>query len=301
MLCIKKKKYSYWLIDKKTLQFKMNRAGDPDLMNKGIVLARRDNCAWQREVYELVLRGLMLGRTLDETLDVIYENIFNLLHKKVPWNKLTIIRSLGSNYKAPTYFMKVFGDELQKLGKPAKPGDRLDYLIVVSKNEERLLGMKMRLPETYLERLGTPDSEQIDVGYYIEKVVMKSIEQLVQVGYRVELEQLQEEYSRRDWIRLFYKISSWGFGDMVNNILSVSSSYREAYDTLYANPPRGFKTKINALRVKYITRFGQINTRRSNKPIKQLLKMISVRDTYLRQIRDLGSKGPLVNLLYKVE
>ena len=45
-------------------------------------------------------------------------------------DNLTIIRGLGREYKSSTYFMKVFQDELMRMGRYVNAGDRLEYVIV---------------------------------------------------------------------------------------------------------------------------------------------------------------------------
>lgn len=297
MLCLRKKKYCYWLIDTKTFDYLRDKDGNPILMNKGIILARRDNCKWQRTTYEKVLMNIMLGKDLMETLDLIWGSCLDLIQGQVPIDHLTIIRSLGGNYKSPTYFMKVFGDELQKLGKPAKGGERLEYVIV--KCQEHLLGKKMRLPETYFERIGTDEFEPIDVNYYLEKVLMNCIEQLFRIGYAEQLRLLGEEYQSRDWQRLFGRIATWGQLDLVNQTLESSTSYEDAYGKIVET--RGLKTKIKKLRIRYITRYKQLNLRITEKPIKQLLGVTKHKDSMNDHIRQLANVRPLVEYLHPIE
>ena len=42
----------------------------------------------------------------------------------------TIIRGLGKEYSSDTYFMKIFSDELARMGHPVAAGDRLEYVII---------------------------------------------------------------------------------------------------------------------------------------------------------------------------
>jgi len=293
MLCLRKKKYCYWLIDTKTYEHLRDESGKPIFMNKGIVLARRDNCKFQRTVYEQVLMNIMVGKDLPETLDLIWNNCLNLIRGQVPIDHLTIIRTLGGNYKSPTYFMKVFGDELEKIGKPAKSGERLEYVIV--KNNEQLLGKKMRLPETYFERAGTDEFEPIDVLYYLEKVLMNCIEQLVRIGYKDPLQELATEYEQRDWQRLFGRIATWGHVDLVNQTLATSETYKQAYDRIVET--RGLKTKIKKLHTRYITRYQQLNLRITEKPIKQLVTTVKHRENIHSHIIQLANERPLIEYL----
>jgi DNA polymerase elongation subunit (family B) len=198
LLCLKKKKYAAYLIGKDG-NFKTEDITDKHgnvigkrlmMLKKGIILARRDNCKFLRDTYTRILDLIMNRGSLDEAITVLVDAIQNLLDGKVPYEDLTIIRELGANYKSDSYFMKVFSDELKKAGKIVNPGDRLDFLIVQDPTAT-LLGHKMRLTEQYVERLNSPNPEQIDYNYYIEKVLMNPINQLFEVGFKDEIAQLQ--------------------------------------------------------------------------------------------------------------
>jgi DNA polymerase delta subunit 1 len=187
LLCIKKKKYAAALIDKEG----NHKLADKDILKKGIVLARRDNCKWLRRVYMNVLRNILTSKPIHETMDIIVDSIQELLQGRVSYKDLVIIRELNSNYKSQTYFMKVFADQLRKIGKQANPGDRLEYVVVNTGNPNDKVGMRMRLPEMYLEAQGTPHEEKIDIIYYLEHALMNPIDQLFQIGYKQPLESLE--------------------------------------------------------------------------------------------------------------
>lgn len=200
MLCIKKKKYAALLIDKKG-NYKMKPIRDSngevigfsdkfDMLLRGIVLARRDNCIFLRNTYMAILDVIMKRRGLEEAIDILVDSIQRLLDGQVPFDELIIIRGLGDNYKSDSYFMKVFADELKRLGKPVNPGDRLDFLIV-DRPGVKLLGHKMRLREQYVDGLTSGNPEPIDYNYYIEKALMNPINQLFEVGFKDTIAKLQ--------------------------------------------------------------------------------------------------------------
>jgi len=187
LLCIKKKKYAAALIDKDG----NHKLAEKDILKKGIVLARRDNCKWLRKVYMKVLLNILTSKPIDETFDIIVDSVIDFLDGKVSYKDLIIIKELGANYKSPTFSMKVFADQLRKLGKQANPGDRLEYVIVDTGNPDDKLGMKMRLPEMYLESQQSDKPEHIDSLYYLEHVLMNPIDQLFQTGYKKELQAME--------------------------------------------------------------------------------------------------------------
>ena len=191
LLCLKKKKYAAYLLGKDG-NFKTEDITDRNgnavgkrlsMLKKGIILARRDNCAFLRNTYTKILDLIMNKSGLDEAMSVLIDAIQDLLDGKIPYEDLVIVRGLGANYKSDRYFMKVFADELKKAGKIVNPGDRLDFVIVEDPTAT-LLGHKMRLSEQYLDRLDSPNPEHIDYNYYIEKALMNPINQLFEVGFK---------------------------------------------------------------------------------------------------------------------
>jgi hypothetical protein len=88
---------------------------------------------------------------------------------------LSIIRSLGDNYKSDSYFMKVFADELSRIGKPVAPSERVSYTIVRTKAEEEgkkdeKLGLKMRLIEMYEDSWNINSSEEDESKATVAKI-----------------------------------------------------------------------------------------------------------------------------------
>lgn len=191
LLCLKKKKYAAFLIAKDGT-FKLDNICDKNgniigttksMLKKGIVLARRDNCAFLRNTYTKILDIIMNRRDIDEALLVLIHSIKALIDGTVPPEELTIIKELGAQYKSPTATMKVFSDYLRSVDKIVNPGDRLDYVVVDIPGEEKV-GPRMRLLEQYKASLSTDTPYKIDTKYYIEKVLMNPINQMFSVGYK---------------------------------------------------------------------------------------------------------------------
>ncbi len=148
-LFIKKKKYAYLPIHK---NFEFARNADTKeliIEKKGIVPARRDNCVIIRKTYMKLLETILMQGTIDESYAIIIDTIVNLLKNNVkPRDELSITRALGAEYANDNYFMKVFADELQRVGKPMSASERAMYIVVKTKaelrGEEVKLGLKMR-------------------------------------------------------------------------------------------------------------------------------------------------------------
>lgn len=208
---------------------------------RGIILARRDNCNWQRTIYRNVLWKILMFRSLKESLNYIIDSILQLVTRNVDLSELVLVRGLGSNYKSETYMMKIFADELRKIGKPAQPGDRLEYVVVrpygTDPNQKAKdvlkLGYRMRLVSTYLERLESDKSEPIDVVYYIEKLLKNAIEQIFAIGYKKELDEITKNYEKKKRNVLYTRIDS----EPIKMFLSVMKEKQKVINVVNGTNP----------------------------------------------------------------
>ena len=208
MLCIKKKMYLCIPMDKNG-----DPIEDPDKMKiRGVTLARRDNCKYQREFYKSVVWKVMHGETFMNVFNFIIAECLKLLTRQVPWESLTMIKGLGANYKSPSYMMAVFANEMQKSGNPLVPGDRITYLIVRNGDadeikDETKTGEKMKLPEMFLERAESDNPYHVDYIYYLERVMVNCIQrQLWNVGYGKILDELEKKYKDNDQNKFLFEL-----------------------------------------------------------------------------------------------
>ncbi len=202
MLCLCKKKYAGYTYEKDGSFTIDEKTGLPKLLIRGIVLARRDNAPWLRETYETLLRMVLDEVPFTESMKYLISQIRELTSGAVKHNDLVTVRSVGAHYKNPNYFMKLFADNLARIGKPVKPGERMGYLVVVPKTpeQEKYIGNRMVLPEMYVESQYTDEPLELDYLYYLEKQFMNSLDQLLQAGYVSSIEkysQIKYRPSRR--------------------------------------------------------------------------------------------------------
>lgn len=148
LLFDKKKKYAYLPIEKDG-SFEVDDDGELVIVKKGVVPARRDNCAYLRNNYNDMLKHILLKNSMETSFNKYVDAVVKLYSGTiVPRGTLTVVRELGANYKSESYFLRVFSVELARVGKQASPGERLEYVVVKTQAEldgqEVKLGHKMR-------------------------------------------------------------------------------------------------------------------------------------------------------------
>ena len=195
------------------------------ILKRGVIVARRDTAKIVHKTYNKLLKMILTKEPLSASFNLIMTTLEDLVNDKLsPRENLAVIRSLSDKYKSDSYFMKVFADELTRVGKPPNPSDRLEYVIVKTKAENEgvkdvKLGLKMRLIEMYEDSNGLSNKEEakieeideslvltdddpikvkndstvvypaekIDYEYYIEHIMMSPIDQLFSIGYMKDL------------------------------------------------------------------------------------------------------------------
>ena len=255
---------------------------------KGIILARRDNCNWQRRIYTNVLHNIMEDVGYQETMDMVIEECINFMNGKVGVGDLIIIKGLGSNYKDDQYHMKVFSDHLKSIGKPAVAGTRLEYVIVNSRDNADKLGGKMRLPETYKERMKTDNPEPIDYLYYIEHVLNNCVEQLIQVGYQdiINVRTKQIEIERNT--NVINDLVSRGYRDAIIPFWNYTNGDVVKTVELICDDQSPIKNKAIQSRRKYNGFHDLFHHRLYQNPIKQFSRFYT-RDMLKEYVKFRGS------------
>lgn len=191
ILCLKKKKYLARKIDVNGNLIMDPKTGEPLLYIRGIVLARRDNAMWLLITYRHIANMIFDKKSFGDIILHLIECVKTFMGigcEPVNYEELIIHRGVGAHYKNDNYFMKVFADNLRRIGKPVKPNERIGYMVIEKEGMTRL-GDKMVLPEMYLESIGTPNELKPDYLYYINKHFQSSIDQLILAGCRKEIEE----------------------------------------------------------------------------------------------------------------
>jgi DNA polymerase elongation subunit (family B) len=221
-----KKHYLAWFI-KPDGTIKKAKDGSNELLAKGIPLVRRDTTPIVAELYSKLVEIILSGGSILQALAVTMQHMCDIYQNKFDYTHFTTITKLGENYKNPNHPMELFRKFLHSVGKSAKPGDRLEYIIVVNPYATHK-GHKMVLAEQYLDSLKTANSYQIDYDHYIEKSLNNPINQLFKYGFIKEMSFL------RPYIQ--YKIGRWvntrSLDDIIE-ILLAARTHNLSYNDIY--------------------------------------------------------------------
>ena len=211
-LYMKKKNYAYMEYDTDGKIIKEKNSDRENLNVKGILLARRDNCPWIRNIYENVIRAIFRGDSIKVAFNIIIDGIIDViklefgLKNKIKLSNIThelsIVKSMGSNYKSRNYPLAIFHELAKEMGRPVNPGERFRFVVVEDHKGRDKMGYKMRTNEIFLEqwetskhkygdkipddfssKLGLFPPEEIDSFYYINNVLMTPIDKLFKYGY----------------------------------------------------------------------------------------------------------------------
>ena len=152
---------------------------------------------------------------------------------------------------------------------------------------KQLLGYKMRLPSTYLERLTSKTPEHIDYNYYMERKLMNCIQkQLFQIGYNKELEELETQYLESDRAKVLAGLRNQGYGLVVDQLVVKLNGDKGNIIDYLLNKTK-MKTIVSKLVSYHIKKRRRIVTRVNGEPIKMMVKIIQARQKCMEVIKSL--------------
>ena len=189
----------------------------------GLVLKRRDNCDLVKDIYGGVLDKLMKHTDIKPALNFLYDSLNDLIQGKVPIEKLTITKSLRSDYKNPQQIAhRVLADRISQRdpGNKPKPGDRIPYVFIVNPKAS-LQGEKIETPQFVLD-----NKLKLDYTYYITNQLMKPLQQL----FGLAIEKIWQSQNMTTAIKTFHKDMGILEGECHND-LEIFMKKKEKYTT----------------------------------------------------------------------
>lgn len=179
-----------------------HRGEDEDKLTiRGVLLARRDNARWVRELYEYTVRSIMAGMDLQSLIYEINQQLLDLFRGMIPLKKFIISKTLGKDYAVralPTDETKLakrlkdlkisrsdsgWKESYERLSAPAhaqlaekmkgrgcvvEPGSRIEYVIIQTHDSRARLSDQIEDPNYLCDH---PDLVRIDPMYYAQNLI----------------------------------------------------------------------------------------------------------------------------------
>lgn len=192
ILCIKKKKYVFYIYDVDG-SYKRLPNGDIKKSIKGIMSVRRENCKWARQTYDKVIEMIMNEENCFNVLCYIVDRIEMIINGEIPYNELMGNKAVAAHYKesSKNAEMKLFSENMRNnYGKVIEAGERLNFLVVKNPTK-KYKGEKMVMEDVYLNSKETDNPLEIDYIFYVEKMLMNHVDNLMYICYYYQLERTE--------------------------------------------------------------------------------------------------------------
>ena len=189
LFLLSKKRYIGYIVDKHNQLIEVDK--------KGLVLKRRDNCQYVKDMYSKLINLVMKESPKIHMFSVLNEYISNLMNKNVDVSQLLLNSSINGGYKVDgkrVEFDQILKKEVDttkiKLpqvqvalkmyyrGKYIQAGDRIDYVLLDNGFEKAY--MKSEDYDYYLENRHTV---KIDYLYYLKNKIANPIDEIFEVRF----------------------------------------------------------------------------------------------------------------------
>lgn len=169
---LSKKRYVGYIVDKEGNVISVDK--------KGVVIKRRDNCAYLRDLYTTLINLVMEKAPRWKIYEHVAEKVEALLAGNVDLEKLIITKSIKENYKTTNLPHVAVSKKMKERGKYVTAGTRIRYIFIETDNKKDPQYVKAEDPDYYLENR---DSVKIDYMYYLEKQLITPIDEVLQVKF----------------------------------------------------------------------------------------------------------------------
>jgi DNA polymerase elongation subunit (family B) len=146
----------------------------------GIALKRRDNAPIVKDIFGGALDILMEERSLKNAQIFVKNSLIEVLQNKIPLDKFIITKQLRDDYKNPGQIAhRVLADRMEErdAGNAPQVGDRLAYIYVENRKDEKKQGDRIEHVDFVKKRNLKPDVE-----FYIKNQIQNPVAQLFALG-----------------------------------------------------------------------------------------------------------------------
>jgi len=172
----------------------------------GVALKRRDNAPIVKDIFGGALDSLMEHRNIKVAEKLVKEMLVKVMKNEYPLEKYILSKQLRDDYKNPGQIAhRVLADRMEERDAGNKPqvGDRLSYIYVANRKDEKKQGDKIEHVDYVREKKLKPDTE-----FYITNQIQNPVAQL----FALAIDQL-EGYRKRDYGTMFSEFREDGLDE----------------------------------------------------------------------------------------
>ena len=162
----------------------------------GVALKRRDNAPIVKDIFGGALDSLMEHRNIKLAEKMVKEMLVQVMKNEYPLEKYILSKQLRDDYKNPGQIAhRVLADRMEERDAGNKPqvGDRLSYVYVANRKDEKKQGDKIESVEYVREKKLKPDVE-----FYITNQIQNPVAQL----FALAIDQL-DGYKKKNYDKLY--------------------------------------------------------------------------------------------------
>lgn len=203
-LAFEEKMYRRFLIltKKRYMAFTQNRdlSVDKELTIRGVLLARRDNCRWIREIYEKVVRSLMdlenpAHHSYQHIEYILQEEMIRLCSHTYDISYVTITKTVGSEYKPKA--VTGYDETTGKITDIVKWKKRLAELEIAANDKQWLSLYRQRMMPAHVQLAHkmTARGNPVSAGTRIEYVMIQHLNPKAKQFLKIEDPEYVQQFS----------------------------------------------------------------------------------------------------------
>jgi DNA polymerase delta subunit 1 len=162
----------------------------------GVALKRRDNAPIVKDIFGGALDSLMEHRNIKTAEKLVKDMLVKVMKNEYPLEKFILSKQLRDDYKNPEQIAhRVLADRMEERDAGNKPqvGDRLAYVYVANRKDEKKQGDKIEHVDYVRQKKLKPDVE-----FYITNQIQNPVAQL----FALAIEDL-DGYKKRDYNKFY--------------------------------------------------------------------------------------------------
>lgn len=197
----------------------------------GVALKRRDNAPIVKDVFGGALDILLESRQIKPAQDFVKNMLVKLMKNEFPLEKFVVTKQLRDDYKNPDQIAhRVLANRMEERdpGNAPQVGDRLPYIYVANRRDEKKQGDKIEHVDYVREKSLKPDTE-----FYITNQIQNPVAQL----FALALEQLEGYKPKIDYKSMLEDFMEAGLDEEEATLKVLDKKEKELDSILFLGAP----------------------------------------------------------------